>query len=831
MGNLYGFLAETAPILGGVLAALGIVSLGFIGARLIVWTAYIAALLWLFGAGPILWIVLGVPLVIFNIQPLRQLLVTSPLVGVLKKLNILPEISETERVALEAGTTWVDKELFSGKPDFKAIAKEPYKKISGEELEFLNGPVEEICRMVDDWDVYQKGDLPKEAWDFLKKEKFFGMIIPKEYGGLGFSAVANSEVVAKLATRSGPLAITVMVPNSLGPAELLSHYGTQAQKDYYLPRLADGREIPCFALTEPEAGSDAGSMQSTGEVFKGDDGKLYLRLNWNKRYITLAAVSTVIGLAIKLRDPNNLLGKGENIGITCVLVPSNTPGVVLGRRHNPMGVPFYNCPTSGQDVVVSVDQIIGGADYAGKGWQMLMECLAVGRSISLPAQSTGGAKVVARIAGAYAAIRKQFGIEIGKFEGIEEPLARIGGAAYLLEASRIFTVGAVDSGIKPSVVSAIAKYNSTEIFRNVVNDAMDILGGAAISRGPRNLLANAYIATPIGITVEGANILTRCMIIFGQGAIRCHPYAYQELKSLADGDIKGFDRNFWSHVGFVNRNACRALLLTLTRGHLASVPGGPLKKYYRKLAWTSASFAFMADVALGSYGGGLKLREKITGRFADVLSWMYLSTAVLHRFEAEGRRADHLPYAEWCLQYAFAKIQEAFQGIYQNIQVPVVSALFRGPIALWARFNSFGSMPNDALGRKVAQGIMEPGDLRNSLTEGIFIPESKEEALGRYEHTLKLVTEANAVYLRIMKAIKAKKIPRGKPHLMIDKALEAGVISAEDADLVKRAEAARADAIQVDSFALEGFQSALLTSKDGPMSDHEAAAKASVANS
>ncbi|MFW7382208.1 MAG: acyl-CoA dehydrogenase [Oligoflexus sp.] len=827
MENLYGILAETAPVIGSVLAALGILFLGFVGANLLVWTAFIAALLFLFGANPVVWVIFGVPLLIFNIKPLRRVLVSQSMVGVLKKLNVLPEISETERVALEAGTTWVDKELFSGKPDFKAIAKEPYKKISGEELEFINGPVDEVCRMVDDWSVYQNGDLPKEVWDFLKKEKFFGMIIPKEYGGLGFSAVANSEVVAKLSTRSSPLAITVMVPNSLGPAELLGHYGTQEQKDYYLPRLADGREIPCFALTEPEAGSDAGSMTSYGEVFKGDDGKLYMRLQWNKRYITLAAVSTLIGLALKLRDPKNLLGKGEDLGITCVLVPSDTQGVVLGRRHNPMGVPFYNCPTSGKDVVVSIDQIIGGPDYAGRGWQMLMECLAVGRSISLPAQSTGGAKVIARIAGAYAAIRKQFGIEIGKFEGIEEPLARIGGVAYLLEASRIFTVGAVDSGIKPSVVSAIAKYNSTELFRTVINDAMDILGGAAISRGPRNLLANAYIATPIGITVEGANILTRCMIIFGQGAIRCHPYAYQELKALSDGDIKGFDNAFWAHIGFVSRNTCRALLLSLTRGHLASVPGGPLKQYYRKLAWASASFSFMSDIALGSYGGGLKLREKITGRYADVLSWMYLATATLHRFEAEGRRKEHLPYAEWALQYAFARIQEAFEGIYANIQVPVISAVFRGPIALWARFNSFGNKPDDSLGHKVAAGLMVPGALRDSLTEGIYIPENREEALGRYEHTLKLVTEANEVYKRIMKAMKAKKLPRGKPHLMVDKALEAGVISSEDATLVKRAEQARSDAIQVDSFDLEGN----LIKAQTPASDRDLGSKANVANS
>jgi len=809
--ELFGFLTDNYPTVGSVLAVVLGLALGFIGVKLVVWAIYAAALLFLFGASPMVSIIVGVPFVVLLVKPLRRLLLTGPLVGLLKKLNILPEISETERVALEAGSTWVDKELVSGKPNFRAIAREPYTKASGEVLDFLNGPVEKVCQMVDDWEVFKDGDLPSEVWDYLKKEKFFGMMIPKEYGGLGFSALANSEVVAKVSTRSGPLAITVMVPNSLGPAELLSHYGTQAQKDHYLPRLADGREIPCFALTEPGAGSDAGSMVSNGVVFKDTDGSLKVKLNWEKRYITLAAVSTVLGLAIKLRDPDNLLGKGEHLGITCLLVPSDAPGVTLGLRHNPMGVPFYNCPTSGKDVVVSIDQIIGGPDYAGRGWQMLMECLAVGRSISLPAQGTGGAKYVARVAGAYSAIRKQFGLEIGKFEGIEEPLARIGGFSYLLEASRIFTVGAVDSGIKPSVVSAIAKYNSTELFRKAINDGMDILGGAAISRGKRNLLAHGYISTPIGITVEGANILTRSMIIFGQGVIRCHPYAYEELKALTDGDIKSFDNNFFAHVGFVNRNLCRALLLSLTRGRLASVPGGPLKSYYRKLAWASSSFSFMADLALGSYGGGLKLKEKITGRYADVLSWMYLATATLHRFEAEGRKKEHKPYAEWALQYAFAQIQEAFDGIYENIQIPLLRPLFRGPIKIWSRLNSFGGMPNDVLGQKVAHGLQVPGQLRDELTTGVFIPNDPEEALGRYEHTLKLVTEAAVVYRKIAKASKAKKLPRGKPDRLVKKALEANVITQEDFDLVKKAEAAREDAIQVDSFKLEEFASNLMS--------------------
>jgi acyl-CoA dehydrogenase len=475
-----------------------------------------------------------------------------------------------------------------------------------------------------------------------------------------------------------------------------------------------------------------------------------------------------------------------------------------------MGVPFYNCPTKGEDVVVSVDQIIGGQEGAGQGWKMLMECLGIGRSISLPAQAAGGAKVATRTVGAYSAIRKQFGLEIGKFEGIEEPMARIGGLTYLVEASRIFGVGAVDKGLKPAVSSAIAKYNTTELARIMINDAMDILGGAAISRGPRNILANMYVAAPIGITVEGANILTRTLIIFGQGAIRCHPYAFSELTALMEGDAGKFDKYFFKHIGFALRNTCRSLLLSLTRGHLARVPSGPMKKYYRKLAWSSATFAFMADLALGSYGGGLKMKEKLSGRYADVLSWMYLITATLHRFEAEGRRKDHEVFVTYACEYGFAKIQEAFDGIFANIEIPLLTKLFRGPVLLWHRLNSLGRMPSDDVTAKIAREMMIPGELRDSLTWGVYLSGDKEDNLGRYEHTLTLVTEAAAIYKKIYKAVKAKKLPKGKPHLLVDQALEAGVITADEAKLAKDAEEARNDAVLVDSFDVENFKTNLL---------------------
>lgn len=805
----YGWLSQWPMGIWMGLCITGYLALGFVGARLFTWTLYSLGLLWLLGAQTGWWIGAGVFFAVMNVPVLRQFLVSNFIFQTLKRLNIMPEISETERVALEAGSTWVEKELFSGMPNFNRITKEPYRKVSSDEQKFLDGPVNKVCQMVNDWDLYQHKDLPNEVWDFLKREKFFGMIIPKEYDGLGFSAIANSEVVAKISSRSVTLAVTVMVPNSLGPAELLIHYGTEEQKNYYLPRLARGEEIPCFALTEPGAGSDAGSIQSEGIVFKGTDGKLYIKLHWEKRYITLAAVSTLVGLAIKLRDPENHLGRGEHLGITCVLVPASTKGVVLGRRHNPMGVPFYNCPTSGNDVVVSIDQIIGGAEGAGKGWQMLMECLAAGRSISLPAQSTGIAKLVARVTSAYSFIRKQFGISIKHFEGVEEPLARIGGMAYLMEASRIFTVGAVDQGLKPSVVSAIAKYNATELGRKVINDGMDILGGAAISRGPRNLLANIYISTPISITVEGANILTRSMIIFGQGAIRCHPYAWEEMKALGDNHLGNFDRAFWGHIGLVMRNTCRALLLSLTHGHLAKTPGGVTRQYYRRLAWSSASFSVMADLALGLYGGGLKLKEKITGRYADILSWMYLATATLRRFEAEGQKPEHRPYLDWAMAYSFSRIQEGFDGIYANFDAPLVGWFFKGPVKLWSRFNRIASEPTDIMGHRVVEGFCKPGDIREALTEGIYIPKEVQEALGRYEHAFKVTYESSEIFAKIKKAVHAKKLPKGRPETLLDKACEAGIITQADVAVARQAEVLRTDAIQVDSFTLDEFASAL----------------------
>ena len=782
--------------------------------------AYRSAPLWLWaiagygallGFAPPVWLLATYTGLVFlmNIKPIRANLISGPIMALMNAMKFLPTISETEQTAIDAGSVWVEGELFSGNPNFKKILDESYPGLTEEEQAFMDGPVEELCSLVNDWDVTVSKDFTDEAWKYMKDKGFFGLIIPKAYGGHEFSATAHSAIVGKLASRSGPLATTVMVPNSLGPAELLMHYGTEEQKNHYLPRLAKGEEMPCFALTETHAGSDAGSMRSNGTVFKGEDGELYLKLNWDKRYITLAAISTVVGLAFKLNDPENLLGKGEDLGITCALIPSDTEGVVLGKRHDPLGVPFYNCPTKGENVIVPVDYIIGGKEGAGQGWRMLMESLAVGRGISLPAQSTGGAKLAVRATGAYAAIRRQFGLSIGKFEGIEEPMAKIGGYTYLMEAARKYTTGGLDKGAKPAVVTAIMKYNFTELFREIINGAMDIVGGAGISRGPRNIFAQGYIASPIAITVEGANILTRTLMIFGQGAIRCHPYALKEIEALTAGNKYLFDDAFFKHIGHIITNRVRMGVLFATRGLIAGSPvSGPSAKYFRRLSWVSATFAFLADVALGSYGGALKRKEKLAGRYADILSWMYLATATLKRYEAEGRRPEDRVYFDWAMQHSFYRMQFALEGILSEIKVPGLTWAFRY-FRFFMRINPVGKMPSDKLGHKVSQAMQIMGDSRDHITNGIYIRDDPSDALGRYENAMKLVTEAQPIYKKLYQAVKAKVIPKNSPDLLIDIAHEKGVLTKDEADFLRKTEAARYDVIQVDDYTLDEYDNKL----------------------
>lgn len=790
--------------LGFVVATL---ILGFVGAPLILWTLLAAGVLAAAQAPVWLWIAFAAVAVVFNVPAIRKVLVSSAVMKAMKSLQLIPQISETEQVALKAGDVWVEGELFSGKPNFKRLMTEVYPKLTPEEQAFMDGPVEQLCKVTNDWDVWQKRELPQEAWDIIKKERFLGMIIPKEYGGLGFSALAHSEVIMKLSSRSVPLAITVMVPNSLGPAELLNHYGTEEQKRHYLPRLAKGEDLPCFALTEPTAGSDAASIQANGVVFKGDDGKLYMRLNWNKRWITLAAISTTLGLAFRLRDPENLLGKGEDVGITCALIPTKTAGVTANRRHDPLGVPFYNCPTQGKDVVVPIDSIIGGPANAGKGWKMLMESLAAGRGISLPAQATASAKYVARVASAHSTVRKQFGMSIGKFEGVAEPLARIAGANYFMEAARRYTLGAIDAGRKPPVVTAIMKYYFTELQRKIVNDGMDILGGAGISKGPRNLLANGYIALPISVTVEGANILTRTLIIFGQGALRAHPFAYKEVDSLERNDLTAFDKAFWGHIGHIVRNSFRAVLLSMTRGYLVlPFRGGVTAKYYRKLAWSSAVFAIMADVAMGSLGGKLKTKGKTTGRFADILSWMYLATATLRRFEEEGRKKEDEPFFKWSMEYCFSHMQDAFDGLFGCMDMPVLGAIFRGPIRAYSMLNTIGHMPSDELDFKVAALIQQDGEQRERHTAGIFLPtDAAHEPLAKLENAFRLSQQSDSVASKVRKAVKKKTLKKQPPALLYQDAVAKQVITQAEFESIAKAEAARNDAIQVDDFGLQEY--------------------------
>src|SRR3954470_15363666 len=617
--------------------------------------------------------VVAVALVV-NIASLRQKLITNRVLAIYRK--ILPDMSQTEKEAIDAGTVWWDADLFSGRPDWQKMLAAPAPRLTPEEQAFVDGPVGELCALCDDWEItHERFDLPPHVWQYIKDKGFLGMIIPKKHGGMGFSALAHSAVVTKLSSRSNAAAVTVMVPNSLGPAELLLHYGTDEQKDYYLPRLAKGLEIPCFALTSPEAGSDAASIPDFGIVCKGTwQGKevLGMRVTWDKRYITLGPVATLLGLAFRLYDPEHLIGEKEDLGITCALVPTNTAGVNIGRRHLPLNAVFQNGPNHGKDVFMPLDWIIGGKDYAGKGWMMLMGCLAAGRAISLPTSSTGGVKALTRFTGAYARVRSQFKTPIGKLEGVEEALGRIAANCYVMDATRVMTAGAVDLGEKPAVLSAIAKYHMTERARSSVNDAMDIVGGKGICLGPNNWIGRGYQMAPIAITVEGANILTRTLIIFGQGAIRCHPYVLREMRAAKE--LQGaeasreFDDAFTSHIGHVLSNGVRTLVYGLTRSSFAPVPKGcsaETKHYYRHVSRLSAAFAFLADVSMLAMGGALKRKEKISGRLGDVLSMMYLVSATLKHYEDVRVRED-LPLVRWSVRDALYHAQQAIDQVLSN---------------------------------------------------------------------------------------------------------------------------------------------------------------------
>jgi len=770
------------------------------GTRFYGWSVVLIAVIWAWFSPPPLFWLFYLPLNgILLFPPLRQKVVTQRIVTLMRNNHLMPRISETEKIALRAGTLWVDGELFSGKPDFDSILSKPYPSLREDERDFLDNEVNTLCSMTNDHEVFQKRDLPPAVWDYLKSHRFFGMIIPKEYGGLGFSALGHSAVVQKLASRSQVLAITAMVPNSIGPAELILQHGTEHQKQYYLPRLADGREIPCFALTEPLVGSDATSIRSEGVLFRNEEGDLKIRLNFEKRYITLGAVATLIGLAFVLKDPDDLLGRGQELGITFALVPNTLDGIDQGYRHDPLGVPFINSSLYGRNVILDIDMVVGGETGIGEGWKMLMESLSVGRGISLPSTSSGGMKLTAHVAGAYTAIREQFGLPVSRFEGIQNELGRIAATTYMMDAARIFTIGAIDEGEKPAVINAVMKYHATERFRDVINSGMDLLGGAGIILGERNLLGNPYMGAPIGITVEGANIMTRTLIQFGQGVIRCHPYAYAEIEALEADDLVAFDHLFFSHIGFTLRNLVRSKLLSLTRGHLHfSSRSGLVARYERKLVWSSAAFAFMTDVVMGLYGGGFKQKEMLSARFGDLLSWMYLLSATLRRFEAEGEREEDRAYVEFIGDHALDEIQKAFDGIYANIGSGFVNFLFRYPIRFFSRLNPFASMPKDALYTTLAQKLSDDIQSRNHLTEGIYLPEDSKEALAAIDSCFAKVLETGGIRQKIKDALRSRRLQ--KSASLYKDALDTDVITVEEYNLLIESQAMSEAVVQVDTF-------------------------------
>ena len=769
---------------------------------------------------------------IFLLDPVRKAHITAPILKTFRKA--LPSMSQTEKDALEAGTVWWEGQLFAGHPDWHRMLAYPWPTLTDAEQRFLDVDTSELCRLTDEWTTSQKQDLPMAVWDYIKRQGFLGMIIPTEYGGKGFSAYAHSQVVTKLSTRSSAAAVTVMVPNSLGPAELLLHYGTEAQKNHYLPRLAKGQEIPAFALTSPWAGSDAASIPDAGVVCMGEwKGKqvLGVRVSFDKRYITLAPVCTVFGLAFRLFDPDHLLGETEDVGITVALVPWNHPGVDIGRRHFPLNAIWMNGPIRGSDVFMPLDFIIGGPQMAGQGWRMLMESLAAGRSISLPGSNTGMQKLTARAVGGYARVRYQFKTAIGKFEGVEEALTRIGANTYLSDAARIFTAGAVDAGEKPSVVSAIAKYHVTERARQTVNDGMDVIGGKGICLGPQNFLGRAYQQIPVGITVEGANILTRSLILFGQGAIRCHPFVLDEMASAQANDLEAFDRALFGHIAYTANNAARAMVMGLSGSHFVEVPDDiapETRRYYQQLTRFSAAFAYIADISMGTMGGALKRKEKLSARLGDILSLMYLASATLRRFEAEGRQAEDAPLMHWAIWDCMFRIQLAFEGVIANFPNRVFAFVIRRLVVF--PLGRPYVVPSDALGHQVARLLIAPSETRDRLTSDVFLTKDVDDPVGALEAALYATIEAEPIEARVKQALRDGRLT-AKLHIgdgidgVYADAAEAGVITLQELALMRKKGELRDRVIGVDDFPYDfGLREALAELADGDRQQRRQAA-------
>lgn len=756
----------------------------------------------------LLWLIFIAVAVTFTVTSFRLHFIMPKLLQIFQKAQ--PPISATEREALSAGDVWWEGDLFSGKPDWQKLASIPVPQLTAEEKSFIDNQTRQLCAMIDDWELVNTyADFPPHIWEFLKKEKFLGLVIAKEYGGHGFSAFAHSQIVSMIASRSASAGVAVMVPNALGTGEFIQHYGTQEQKTYYLPRLAAGIEIPAFALSSPVAGSDAASITDTGVVKYGEfNGQkvLGIELNWNKRYITLAPIATLLGLAFKMYDPEHLLGDKSDIGITACLVPTNLPGVEQGKRHYPAGLAFLNGPTRGKNVFIPLEFIIGGPEMRGRGWYILMECLAGGRGISLPAMGTGMAKLCFRMTGAYAQVREQFRIAIGQLEGVGAVLGRIGGLTYLCEALRCFTLSGIHGGVKPALPAAITKYHVTEMSRKIVNDAMDIHAGRGIQLGPRNYLGLMYQALPIGVTVEGANILTRNLMIFGQGAIRCHPYIKDEIEAAAEKDpqirLSKFDSLFCQHIGYVANNFVRVLAYGLTGGLFISAPKNTiLTPYYRQLTRMSAALSFVSDAVLGILGGTLKRKECISARLGDILSQLFMASAVIKYFKDHQEPEADLPFVEYTLQECLYQIQLAFSGLRDNFLPRWVAVILYHLIFPWG---AAYRPPRDDLQLRIAEIMMTPSAQRDRICEYCFVGEAKDDPTGRVERAFLALAATASLRKKIQQAIAAGKLKKNKnfSHL-VSAAQEAGILNASEVTLLEDCAKLQADAIQVDEFNFE----------------------------
>ncbi len=806
----------TAAILFVIICAGAVIALALWRVPVWAWAVFVAAVTLLIQAGlvfgpmgsfsftKILGWIPAVALGALAYRPLRRSLVIMPAFQMAKKA--MPPVSPTEREALEAGTAGFDAELFSGEPDWNRLRAIRPMALTEDERAFLDGPAEDLCRMTDDWQVRAKGrDVPAEIWDFVKAKGFLGMLISKEHGGLGFSAQAQSLVIGKIASRSPDVAVVVMVPNSLGPGELIEKFGTDDQKAHYLPRLARGEDVPCFALTGPFAGSDAASMRDIGTVCRGDhDGQevVGIRLNWDKRYITLAPNATLLGLAFQLHDPENLLGKGETPGITLALVPTNHPGVSIGRRHLPCGNAFPNGPTWGENVFIPADWIIGGAERAGHGWRMLMSCLAAGRAISLPATGTAAAKAMLRVTSAYARIRSQFNLPIGRMEGIDAPLARIAEAAYLLESARSVTAAMVSAGDKPAVISAMMKYKCTEWARQTISDAMDIHGGKAICDGPSNYIQAAYQSIPIGITVEGANILTRSLMVIAQGAMRSHPWLFKEVEALqnwnAEQGLAAFEEAFEGHTGFMMANMAGAFFHNLTFGLFAPAPSARhTARWYRQASRASRNFALVTDLTVALLGGGLKIRQHITGRLADALAELYMLSCMLKRFEDDGEPQRDLAVLDLCARNALHRFYKALDGVIANFPNRLVGLKLR---ALVFPLGNRARPAKDAAVNALARKVMEPGALRDALTREIFVSQDRDDPTGVLEVALAKVIETEAANAKLERAVRDGRVRRFLGNDFIGEAVTAGIVTQEEGAALREREELVSRVIAVDHF-------------------------------